>query len=245
MYERICILHRLDLLVRVMETVTGNPMVEASLRFYKNGEEMKPLPKGNGIYILMNIGREDFYLSITANGFVEKKILVRFEELDESLPALEICLIPNEQYRTRAPCHIFKGSIPGLVSVDAVKLSGSLCQIKDYKPHEKILNIFNPHRIQLTQMYYGLLDLYEQTYQPFIVKKRISDTSFYIDREIPEGFASHDPIARMLFAHVAPNGSFRFMALKDSADARFLLRFQTRRETMFRVMDFNTLDTEI
>lgn len=242
------IAHRLDLFLHVVDTVTGRGIPEKAVAFYKNGQAICPLSKGEGDFVFVNLGREDFWLSVSADGYIDKKLYVIYDDLKETLPILEICLLPGLHYCSHKPLHKLCGKKKGLVGLDGVRLSKSLCQFQNYckeKDGKGVLNIYNPYRMALRQIHYALLDSNFQSYQPFVISKRLSDTSFLIEGEFAEDFSSYDPIVRLQFGHVNEEGDYHFIALDEDTDARFLLRFQTREENVFRIVDFRCVTREL
>ena len=55
---------RLDLLVRLYDTTTGAPVDERNVLFTRNEEPVIPAPRGEGMYVFINTGREDFLIGV-------------------------------------------------------------------------------------------------------------------------------------------------------------------------------------
>lgn len=94
--EASVIQHRLDLVIRLIDTTNGYVVEERNVRFWKNKEEVRPIPRGSGNYIFVNCGREDCDLEIKAYGYDKSKVSIRYEELDRQIPMKEVYLIPSE-----------------------------------------------------------------------------------------------------------------------------------------------------
>ena len=50
---------KLDLLIRLIDTTTGAVVEEKNVRFFKDGEAVRPIRRGSGNYVFLNTGRKD------------------------------------------------------------------------------------------------------------------------------------------------------------------------------------------
>ena len=69
--EAFVIKARLDLLVSLVDTTTGATVNERNVSFLRDGQPVRPEYRGNGTYVFINTGREDFLMQIKVYGYEE------------------------------------------------------------------------------------------------------------------------------------------------------------------------------
>ena len=70
---------KLDLLVRLVDTTTGATVDERNVLFMRDERKVRPEERGNGNYVFINTGREDFLMRIKVAGFEEYVTHIRYE----------------------------------------------------------------------------------------------------------------------------------------------------------------------
>ncbi len=63
------ILHRLDLAVRLIHAVTGDPITDGRAMFWQDGKSLRLGLKSSSDWVGTDIGREDFVLGVNVRGF--------------------------------------------------------------------------------------------------------------------------------------------------------------------------------
>lgn len=235
--------HKLDLLLSLINTTTGVEITDSDLYIERNGEKLNFMNKGGGNLVFINIGRENFILKVKVKGFYEKTVPVVYEELDSNLPVLEVHMIPNDYYQITKPCHTFTGTRNGLISIDAVKMSYGSCQTKGYDERKRIINIFNPHRIEMKNVFYAIVNLEKGEYEVFEIVKRVSDEALEIKNKLQKEFLSYYPISKIVFGEVSEDGNFLLKVAKDAGNAKWIVRFTFKEEEIYKVVDFNRPET--
>jgi hypothetical protein len=235
--------HRLDLLVRLIDTTTGGAVSEKDTAFYFSGRRTFPLTKEQGVYVFCGTGRMDFELTVNVFGFEDKKLAVVYENLDGALPELELHMIPNKHSKSVQPYLTLEGYRPGLVSVDAVKNGDSPCFIRDFDARKRVMTVFNPHGLEMNRVHYAVVNQADATYEVVDIQARVSEQSFKLDRKLAKAFDSHFPVCRLVFGTVYPDGRYILRVLKNSADTRWIVRLTTDSGEEFRAVDFNRPET--
>lgn len=235
--------HGLDLLVRLIDTTMGTAVSGRELSFLYNGKQVFPLVKDDGSYAFTGIGRDDFELSVSAFGYEEKKLTVSFETLEARLPALELHMIPNRYYAASKPCFTMEGRLPGLASIDAVKIGDNPCFIREFDERKRIIKIFNPHLLEMKHVHYAVVNPDEETYEAFELKDRISDQSYKTNKKLEKEFSSNYPICRVVFGAVRADGQYLLRVRDSSGDARWIIRFIADGKEKFQTVDFNLPQT--
>ena len=121
---------KLDLLIRLYDTTTGATVDERNVLFMRDGVPVRPESRGAGVYVFINTGREDFLMQIDVYGYDRYRTVIRYEELDEGLPACYVFLMPSENTIRGRNTLSFSGTLPFLKSIEAVNLNRSLCQTR-------------------------------------------------------------------------------------------------------------------
>jgi len=233
---------KLDLLVRLIDTTTGAELEERNVRFYKGKKQVRPIPRGSGNYVFMNCGREDGELEIMVHGYEPCQVTVEYKKLDRQLPVKEVFLIPSESTAGLQPIITFSGQLPGLESVQAVNLGSTCCCISEFDERKRTMKLFKTHRSGMDDIYYGLIHLDKQTYEPFVVEKELSESAIKISQPLEEPFLVNSPIARIIFGKTTPEGEYCIRVRDDAARLIHLVRYVVKGNVKFKVVDFHKLE---
>lgn len=233
---------QLDLLVRLIDTTTGAELEEQNVRFYRDEKQVRPVPRGSGNYVFMNCGREDGTLEVIAYGYEPCQVPVEYEMLDRQLPVKEVFLIPSESAAGLQPIITFSGQLPGLESVQAVNLGSTCCCISEFDERRRTMKLFKTHRSGMDDIYYGLIHMDRQTYEPFVVVKELSEASIKISQPLQELFLVNSPIARIIFGKTTPEGDYCIRVRDDSERLIHLVRYVVKGNVKFKIVDFHKLE---
>ena len=232
---------RLDLMVKLFDTTTGASVDEKNVMFMRDGVPVRPESRGAGVYVFINTGREDFLMQIDVYGYDRYRTVIRYEELDEGLPACYVFLMPSENTIRGRNTLSFSGTLPFLKSIEAVNLNRSLCQTGDLNKRTGELSVFSPSGgvAAFDEVLYGLLSADKTNYERIEVEKMISPKSVKLKRT-PEGaVAPNLPIARIVYGIVNENGDYILRVQDDGENTRYLVRYEVGEEVRFQEVDFN------
>lgn len=236
---------RLDLLIRLIDTTTGESVEERNVRFFRDGKAVRPVARGGGNYVFMDCGRADFYLEACVYGYEPFRMQVRYEALDERLPVIEAFLIPSENAPGSFPVLGLSGSLPGIASIQAVNLNAVCCCISEFDERKRIMKLFGMYRAGLDGIYYGLIHPERQDYEPFTVQKEITRDAVKLERPLREPFSVNAPIARIIFGSVTPQGDYCIRVRNDREKLVHLVRYVVEGEPKFKMVDFHHTESVI
>jgi len=243
MADHTIIRHRLDLLLRLIDTTTGSVVASDGVELLLNGKRTRPITKESGTYLFLNIGRENFELTIRAFGYEEKKILVDYGALDKALPSVELHLLPGPFYAASQPCYTLQGTLPGITALEAVKSVEIPCFFREFDERKRILTIFNPHHLELNRVFYAIVNPDNATYEPFEISSRISNETYKISKSLRQEFGANFPVCRIVFGMTYPDERYLLRVRNHSSDARWLIRYTTNATEVFQSIDFNKPET--
>lgn len=234
--------HRLDLVLRLVDTTSGNVVEERDVLFWKNKEAARPISKGSGDYIFLNGSREDCELEVKAYGYDRSTVSVRYEELDSQIPMKEVYLIPSENTTRGQPVITFSGKLPGLESIQAVALRPTGLNVEGFDERKRIMTLFKANQITMDAIHYGLIHPDRGTYEPFIVVKEVSKASVKVKEPLQEPFTTNFPIGRIIFGRVSEEGDYCLRVRDESNDLRYLVRYVVEGKVKFKEVDFLQID---
>lgn len=238
---KIC--YKLDLVIHLVDTTTGISVEEHNVQFYKNDNSLQPIPRGNGDYVMINSGREDFTLQMKVYGYEPCTVQIRYEELDAKLPMKEVFLIPSENTTAGETVITFSGHLPGLEEVEAVSFRHARYCIQEFDERKRIMKVFRKSsRASMEDVYYGLIHMDTESYERFEVLKEVGTGAFKLREPLKETFSVNSPIARVVFGKAGADGEYILRVRDESEDLRYLVRYVVAGETRFQVVDFHQLD---
>ncbi|MDD2973425.1 MAG: hypothetical protein PHE02_15000 [Lachnospiraceae bacterium] len=232
--------HRLDLALRFIDTTTGTTISEANMRLQKNGHEIHMITKGGGIYLCINVERDNFSLNINIYGYEEKEVFIDYSVLDQQMPLKDIYLIPREN-NPRATILSISGIRKGISDIQAVNARSAFVFLQEYDERKRILSLFNPHHVDLDHVYYGVVHDEKEDYEAIQVSKLISDSSIKVKEGLQEPFQMNAPVQRIVFGSTKPDGSYLLRVQEDAMQVIYLLRYTVDGAVHFKKVDFHDL----
>ena len=231
---------KLDLLVRLVDTTTGATVDDRNVLFMRDERKVRPEERGNGNYVFINTGREDFLMRIKVAGFEEYVTHIRYEELDANIPECVAFLIPSEKAKMGEGFFSLSGNLPFLEALEAINLSRIACTANEYTPKKLLMNVFSSAGawVSLEGKYYGLLQPDKKSYEKIEVLGNEGPQDIKLKSPLEKEFTSNLPIMRIIFGSVNEDGDYLLRVRDDGGDQTYLVRYVVDGEVKFQVVDF-------
>ncbi|MCL2633096.1 MAG: hypothetical protein FWD34_01130 [Oscillospiraceae bacterium] len=229
--------HTLDLALRLIDTTVGRTISD-DVRVKINGRVYLPKRFPDGDILFIGTGRTDFELTVSARGYEEKVINVKYDELEEDMPYIETHMIPSERYLPGIPCFTLKGELKGITELDAVKVIQHPCYIKEFDQRKRLITMFNPYNLPFNRMYYATAKVDDGVYEPFIIIKQTADNVYKIAKAFEKAF-EQVPVAPRVMGK-AQDGEYLLRVRDDSENAEWIIRYVTAKGEFFKTVDFNS-----
>lgn len=230
--------YQLDLVLRLLDTATGQEINERAVSFLKNGERFPMIFRGSGTHIGINLGRDDFDLTVNVRGYEIGSKRVVYQELNENMPMLDIFLLPEDKAVMSGRYAMLTGNLPGIRDLEAVAVRTANCCFRDFDERKRIMGVFNPHNAALDDVHYGLINQAEGTYEKFSILDRKSMVEIKIDHVLEQKAVTNSPIERIVFGRTTPSGDYKLCVRNDARSLRYLVRFQVEDKVYFQRVDF-------
>ena len=228
--------HRLDLALRLVDSVTGKVIEERSVRFLTQSPEKTAIPRGAGLYLFLNCGREDFEMEVHVYGYEPQKIEISYPKEEEQLPIREVYLLPLDN-PVKENVLTLRGRLPGIEEIEAVSLTDANCCIKEFDARKRIMTVLNQKNIRFHHTHYGLLNRERTAYEHFEVEKEISAQAIKCKRKLEREFFINQPVVRVIFGQTAAQGDY-VLKVKNEEMAQYLVRFVVDGKEFFQRVDF-------
>ena len=238
--EASTIRHRLDLVIQLVDTTTGNSVEEQDVRFFIEDRQCWPIPRGGGNFVFINTGRSDCTLTLKAFGYEDVQISVQYEKLDDVMPLLQVFLIPSEKLAKGERLCSLTGRLQGLEEIEAVSLTQSNICFSDFNERRCLMKLFLAKgRLSMENVHYGLISGDRTRYEHFAVASEVPPDTVKLREPLKETFPINSPISRVIFGNVSPDGSY-LLRVRDNAEMLiYLVRYQVNGEVRFQTVDFH------
>ena len=193
-------------------------MEEPDVRFFIEGRQCWPIPRGGGNFVFINTGRRDSTLTMKVYGYETAVVDVQYEQLDNVMPLKQVFLIPSEKLAKGERLCSLTGTLQGLEEIEAVSLSQSNLCYSEFNEKKCLLKLFLAR---------GRLSM---EVPPNMVK---------LKEPLTETFTVNSPIARVVFGDVSPDGSYLLRVRDDAQMVRYLVRYRVNGEYRFQTVDFH------
>lgn len=230
--------YKLDLIVRLVDTTTGKKVEQRQVTFQSSGQVLLFQQRDEGVYILLNKGRNNMLLEISAFGYLPAKVAIRYEDLPESFPEVEVSLIPKISPKGFVEMVTLEGHCPGLTSIAAVSLKKSYGVVAGYQEKKKILKLF--YSKPLEENSYAVVHEQLQEFEEFRIKKRLNKLSIGLDEPLYTACKPETKIARIVRGKVESDGRYLLRVLDEGGGTEYLVRYVVNGNVSFK--QFSTGD---
>ncbi len=195
---------RLDLLVSLLDTTTGQPVNTLDVRIYRNGELTRPASRGGGNYVFINTDREDFLMRVEVRGYEVCELPIKYAELDERVPQCLLFLMPSESKKSGMPVMDYSGEDPTITAIEAINIDTTNISFASFTKRDNSMDFFSQARTSLTfdNQYYAILKPDRKGYVKVRITEVLSTQKVRLEDAPPEGLDKNAPIARIIFGQV-------------------------------------------
>lgn len=229
--------YRLDLALRLLDSVDGRAIQERSIQFSSLPQGKNPIPKGGGLYLFLNMEREDFDMEIRVYGYEPRTVRISYPDQEEQLPIREVYLVPLDN-PTLENVLTLRGNLSGIEEIEAVSLMDASCCIKEFDARKRIMTVLNQRNVAFRQVHYGLINRERTAYEHFEIEQEISNQEFKCRKKLEKEFQINQPIVRVIFGQINEQGDY-VLKVRNEEYAQYLVRFVVNGNEFFQKVDFH------
>ena len=234
--------HSASLVCQLFDATSGAPVMDIP-RFLADGVLQSPISKPSGHHVFLEPLPDTFVLETRVLGYEPDFMTVTRGEKDSALEFITVDLIPNPTFNRSPPCLTLEGRMKGINGIDAVRFSENTCLFREFDERKRVMTILNPHHLELHRTRYAVANPETQSYEPFVIVKRISDTAFKIDKPLEGEHAGNCPVSPVIPGAVGGDGNFLLRVRDVYSDLRYIVRWQREGKTGFKLIDFHEPET--
>ena len=224
--------YKLDLIVRLVDTTTGKKVGQKQIIFKSENQMLVFQRRDEGVYVLLNHGREDMTLEICAEGYLPMRKKICYEELSPKFPEVEVPLIPEAGRNRFVDYLTLEGNRPGITSVAAVSLK---------KPHGVVIS-YNARRQSLKLYYakafeeqtYAVIHEEAQEFEEFQIGKRLDKLELKLVSPLNADCRPEEKINRIVHGKVDPDGHYILRVLDEGCGTDYLVRYEVNGQVSFK-----------
>ena len=235
----ISIVHRMDLCLELVDTTTGEGIKDSRVNFYVDGKLFPMVKRTNGNYILINTPRLNRRIRVEVYGYEPVVVDVKYEELDEMRPIKLVLLIPKVTDSSFNSLWTIEGELPGITDITAVVPSSATFSYHSYDRARKMVNVLNPHRVELAGKDYGLIHTDRESFEAVEALELRVQTKLMLSDLLDEEFEVSNPIARIVHGMVDENGKYLIrVRASTTEDKSVILCYHVDGKRRYQVLDF-------
>lgn len=215
-------------------------------KFYLNKQEIKPIIKDNGYYVIANVADKQFCLEISSSDYLEKVVQIDVEKVQNPEKCLEICMVPLYRYKSPPSKSFIKGSADSNTYVLATKLSNRTnIRYIEFDKKESALKLSNPVNESLTGRLMAVVDSENKKFASFFVRNKISDGFYEISGEInkeliiDKNFKMSMPIQKAYITKSDGQGKYRLYVsdISKETDEEYLVCFFKNKKKVYKTIN--------
>lgn len=223
--------YKLDLIVRLVETTSGRMVSQRQVIFKSDGQIVPFLRRDEGVYVLLNHGRQDIVLDVSVLGYLPTSVEVKYEDLSEVFPEIEVPLIPESGTNGFVDMITLEGECLGLTSIEAVSLVKPHGGAAGYQERKQVLKLYNSKPMGESE--YAILHG-EREFEIFRIKKRLDKLSLKLVSPLTSGCKPEEKIVRIVKGKVDKNGRYLLRLLNEGNGTEYLVRYVVKGKVSFK-----------
>ena len=228
--------YKLDLIVRLVDTTTGELISERQVLFLEEGNVLLLLERGTGTYILLNHGRKDTKIEVRVTGYEPETAEICYEQLNKNFPTFTFYLMPMARASGFVDVLSLEGTLPGIEAVEAADLNRPLALISGYVARQQTIGLIAGKAME--EEAYAMVHPGTGRFETFRIAKRPDKLHLKVAKPLMEECAAEEPIARIIRGKVYPGGKYLLRIRAQGGTADYLIRYVVNGETRFRKIDF-------
>lgn len=232
--------YKLDLIVRLVDTTTGRKVVQRQVTFKVENQVVPFLRRDEGLYVLLNHGRNDMELEVAAVGYLPIKLQIRYEELSKNFPEVEAPLIPEMSTNGFVDMLTLEGECPGLTSIEAVSLKKFCGTVDSYQDRKQTLRLY--YTRPLEENSYAVIHEQQQEFEEFHIQKRLDKLSVKLAAPLLTACRPEEKIARIVRGRVDSEGRYLLRILEEGNGTDYLVRYIVNGKTSFKQISTRSMN---
>ena len=196
---------------KLYDDLSGKNLKGNQCLFYIDGIKEDYIYKSDGYYVFLDKGKHQFQLEVKAEAYMPFIKKIDVDQLDKSMPELEIRLMPTRKSTTYAK--VVEGKIAHgnrelwlfpQTKKAMMKFGGTL---KD-QPKIMKINLLSPASI--VQLNLGCLDQEKDEFDIFRVRQKLEHNIYQIDRPLHRKYVMGTEVVRVYHTVSQEDGSYLF-----------------------------------
>lgn len=229
--------YKLDLIVHLVDTTTGEPISQKQVIFHEDGHVLTLLQRNAGFYVLLNHGRTDTQIAVDAEGYLPSVVDVCYSDLSEKYPQIDIPMIPKIKDYGYIDMITMEGQLPGLESVDAVPLKQQYGKIEAYLTKKQVLKLFKAKL--LGEQSYAVVHEEQMEFEEFRIAKKTNDCSLKLKEPLVTACRPEEGITRIVRGKVDKDGNYLLRVREDVDGAVYIVRYVVKGNTKYKRIAFD------
>lgn len=231
--------HKLDFVVYLQDTVTGELIRTSQVEFFCDGNPQFAVRKEPGIYAFLNMGTGDAAMTVRAAGYRERRFRFVPETFSNRegagmVPLLWLSMVPGSSCPQKHQLHTVSGTLEEMESICGIPWAGWQMRIREFEKKTNTVKLFNPHGRYLYPVDYGIIDQEKKTFELFTVKEQIGAEEIRIAGSFPADFTVNSPVERVVEGTVE-QGKY-LLQLRQDVEA-YLIRWTVRGRIYYRELN--------
>lgn len=215
-----------------MDTTSGCPVKESQVLFRQDGRKLAFLPRGAGVYVLLNDERTDRVLTVAVRGYLEAAVEIHYEGLTGRYPEVCVELIPEKPKYGSCDFMDISGNLPGISSVAGVCLTNPFAKAISYHAEKRQMNLLAAR--ELDEKAYALIHAQTESFEEFQVASVRKKLFLRLAHPLETELKPEEEISRIVRGRTEKNGNYLLRLRGDGQGLQYLVRYVVKGKTMFK-----------
>ena len=235
------IIQQLSLMIRLIDTTTGNLVYEKDVIFRQDGKQIRLQQHRSGFWILLNGERKNCILQVSVYGYEDMEFTVDYEQLEPNLPVKEVYLLPEENRTSENGPKTLQGVLTGISSLMAVPLMMNDCFAREYDERKRIISLLNPHHRRFDHKYYGIVPPSQDSFEMVEIDEQLNPTAIRLKDKLHRQLETNSAVVRIVYGQVGADGHY-LLRVADNADKLvYMVRYTVEDRELYQILDFRNV----
>lgn len=223
--------YKLDLIARLVDTTTGKKVEQKQVIFKADNQILVFQKREEGVYVLLNHGRENMTLEIIAEGYLPLQKKIYYEKLSTKFPEVEVPLIPEIGRNRLIDYLTMEGNRPGITSIAAVSLKKPHGVVTSYNPRRQSIKLYYAKAFE--EQTYALIHEETKEFEEFQIGKRLDKLELKLVSPLNTDCRPEEKINRIVHGKVDSDGHYILRVPDESGGVDYLVRYEVDGQVSF------------
>lgn len=221
----------------MVDTTTGYPVEEPQTQFIENGQPLKLMAKGGGIYIDLGTKEKNRQILLKVKGYMDQEINVDYEKMTGRYPEVFVNLIPEIPVYGYGNLTELKGQMDGITDIMAVSMTSVVARLEAYNERKQQLKLFEAGR--MLENRYAILHRTTEDFEEIAIRPTKNNLILGLKEPLSKPIQPLEEVVRIVRGRTDGSGNYLLRLREDGKGTEYLICYVVNGQKSFKRVVFD------